>query len=359
MKNKIKILVTGACGVTSRSVVRSIMISEKFKDKCLFIGTDICTNLYGVFEKLYDKVYCVPMHDDPNYRDIINHIIKIEDIDIAIIIPEPEVLYWSEHPFDVKFMKIPPGFARTVLSKKNLYQELKETNYIPNYQIIDKNLLLNDPSSVLLKFPCWIREYSEGTTSGKGSFKPNNYVELVAWLTINPLINNFMLSDYLPGRNLACFLLYNNGSLLKYGVAERIEYMMAKVSVSGITGNTAKGKLLNDNEVCSVSQKCIDTIISKTNETMNGLVVVDLKENSSGQPLVTEINIRHVAFTSSFANAGFNFAEFQLLCLLDRMNEIDPELEYIYPHNNLILRDVDGLPIYVQNFDEIELGQYY
>ena len=38
-----------------------------------------------------------------------------------------------------------------------------------------------------------------------------------------------MLSEYLPGRNLACFLLYHEGKLLKYGVAERIEYLMAKV----------------------------------------------------------------------------------------------------------------------------------
>ena len=70
-------------------------------------------------------------------------------------------------------------------------------------------------------FHVWIRDYSEGTTSGKGSFKPHNIEELNAWLTINPQIETFMLSEYLPGRNLACFLLYNNGKLLKYGVGRK------------------------------------------------------------------------------------------------------------------------------------------
>jgi carbamoyl-phosphate synthase large subunit len=92
---------------------------------------------------------------------------------------------------------------------------------------------------------------------------------------------------------------------------------------------------------------------------MHGLVVVDLKENYSGKPLVTEINIRHIAFTSSFAAAGFNFSEFQLLCMLNRINEISPELVSRFPEDNIILRDVDGLPLYVEHFKELEVGQYF
>ena len=135
MKNKTKVLVTGACGVTSRSVVRSIMISDTFKDKCEFIGTDICDLWYGVYEKLYKKVYRIPRYDEPQYRNMINSIIVDGKIYLAIIIPEPEVLYWSEYPFDINFMKIPPNFSRIVLSKKNLYEELKGTELTPKYQI--------------------------------------------------------------------------------------------------------------------------------------------------------------------------------------------------------------------------------
>jgi len=91
---------------------------------------------------------------------------------------------------------------------------------------------------------------------------------------------------------------------------------------------------------------------------MNGLVVVDMKADENGNPLVTEINIRHVAFSSSFANAGFNLSEYQLLCALNRQNELTTEVEKIYPKNNLILRDVDGQPIYIENYSPINVGEY-
>lgn len=354
---KYRILVTGACGVTSRSVVRSLNKSKYFKNKCLFIGTDVCYNEYGIYEGLYDKVYRVPKFSASNYRAIMQQIIDENNIEYAIIIPEPEVLYWSEHPFNVKFLQIPPIFAKSVLSKLNLYKQLEGTGLTPKYQTIDK-VTLSNANNVKLSYPLWIRDYSEGTTSGMGSFMPKNYEQLKAWLTINDKIDTFMLSEYLPGRNLACFLLYHEGKLLKYGVAERIEYLMAKVAVSKITGNTSKGKLLNDENVFHVAKQAVEEVINQTGETMNGLIVVDLKEDNYNTPKVTEINIRHVAFTSSFANAGLNFSEYQMLILTGQKQLISNSLTNIFPENNIILRDVDGLPIYQSHYKQLQIGEY-
>ncbi|MCC8111769.1 MAG: hypothetical protein LIO74_09320 [Ruminococcus sp.] len=353
MEKKYKILVTGACGVTSRSVVRSLNRSAYFKDQCEFIGTDVCYNLYGIYEGLYSRVYQVPAYHAPNYREAIQEIIDAHDIEYAIIIPEPEALYWSENPFPVKFFRIPPKFGRAVLSKLHLYELLQGTGLIPDFQLVNKKEILESANSVKLSYPMWIRDYSEGTTSGMGSFAPDNYEELKAWLCINKKVDTFMLSEFLPGRNLACFLMYDNGKLLKYGVAQRIDYLMAKVAVSGITGNTSRGKLLNDENVFDVARNAVEYVTSTTGETMNGLVVVDLKENADGKPMVTEINLRHVAFTSIFANAGFNFSEYQMLLLSGQKDLIPDELTMQFPENNIMLRDVDGLPIYLSDFEGI------
>lgn len=354
---KFRILVTGACGVTSRSVVRSLNNSVFFKDKCIFIGTDVCYNEYGIYEGLYDRVYRVPKFSDPNYRTIMQKIIDDNKLEYAIIIPEPEVLYWSQNPFNIRFLRIPQGFAKSVLSKLNLYKLLEGTDLTPEYQIINKSLL-NDTNNIRLSYPMWIRDYSEGTTSGMGSFMPKDYEQLKAWLTINEDIETFMLSEYLPGRNLACFLLYHEGKLLKYGVAERIEYLMAKVAVSKITGNTSKGRLINDENVFKIAKQAVEKIITQTGEIMNGLVVVDLKEDSCHNPKVTEINIRHVAFTSSFANAGLNFSELQMLILTNQKQLISPSLTKIFSKDNIVLRDVDGLPIYLEHYCKLHLGEY-
>lgn len=354
---KYRILVTGACGVTSRSVVRALNGSAVFGGACEFVGTDVCRLEYGLYEGLYEKIYKVPYFNDPTYRGTMERIIARERVDYAIVIPEPEALYWSEHPFDVKFHRIPPKFGRSVLSKKNLYDNLAGLSIVPRYQILGREDILSHPEKAALAYPFWVRDYAEGSTSGKGSFKAEDAEGLRAWAVINRGIPSFMLSEFLPGRNLACFTLFSNGKLLKYGVAQRIDYVMGKVAVSGITGNTSKGKLLNEPKALEASLKAIETILAKTGEAMNGLVVTDLKCNARNEPIVTEINLRHVAFTSTFANAGLNFCEYQLLLLSGREAEIPPGLTITFPETNVMLRDVDGLPIYRTDYAPLAIGE--
>lgn len=354
-----KILVTGACGVTSRSVVRSLNHSAVFGGKCEFIGTDVCNLEYGIYEGLYDKVYRVPYFNDPSYRPMMERIIAETGVEYAIVIPEPEMLSWCENPFNVKFHRIPPKFGRSVLSKKNLYDNLAGLPIVPKYQILSREEIMEHSDRVGLTYPFWVRDFAEGSTSGKGSFKAESVAELQAWATINRGIPAFMLSEFLPGRNLACFTLFSNGRLVKYGVAERIDYVMGKVAVSGITGNTSKGRLLNCPEALDVSLAAINAILAKTGETMNGLVVTDLKCDASGRPVVTEINLRHVAFTSTFASAGLNFSECQMLILSGRADEIAPGQTLEFPDDNIMLRDVDGLPIYRTGYRTLEMGESF
>lgn len=141
--------------------------------------------------------------------------------------------------------------------------------------------------------------------------------------------------------------------------AQRVEYPMAKVAVSCITGNTSKGKLLNEDKIKNAALRAINHLCKQTGATMNGLVVVDMKEDEEGNPLITEINIRHVAFSSSFAMAGHNIAEAQLLLALNRDDEIEGEVEKRYPAGNLLLRDVDGMPIYIENEYPLEIGEAF
>jgi len=239
-----------------------------------------------------------------------------------------------------------------------LYDLLSESNLIPKYQIVNKNEILSDSFINPFGYPSWIRDFSNGCSSGKASFKPLNKKQLNAWAIINPEINYYMLAEYLPHRNYACHLLYYKGKLLKVGVYERLDYFMKKVTVSGISGNISKGKLINNLNVNNNATKAIDIICKKNNEIMHGLIVVDLKEDINHNPLITEINLRHVAATSSFASAGFNLSEFHLLTALNRVSEIDNVIEKKYPAQNLILRDIDGLPVWITKHKLLKIGEY-
>lgn len=353
-----KILITGACAVSARSVLRSLKMSELFKD-AEFIGWDMCSLLYGVYAGEFDRVYKVPAAGEPNYRKIAQDILDNERPDAVIVVPEVEVLYWSKNPFDVPHIVPPSKFAELVISKERLFDALADSGLVPDYQNIPSDEIMKADFENPLGYPVWIRDGAVGTASAKGAFKAGSLAELQAWVKINPNTTQFQLSQFLPGRNLGCFCLFKDGKLIKMAQAERIEYIMAKVAVSGITGNTSKGKLLNENKIKNVALNAIDLVCKITGEQMNGLVVVDMKEDAIGNPIITEINIRHVAFSSSFAMAGQNISEAQLLLTLDRDSEVRGSVQKDYPEGNLMLRDVDGAPIYIENERQIAIGDFY
>lgn len=352
-----KILITGACAVSARSVLRSLKMSEKFRDS-EFIGWDTCGLLYGVYAGDFDKIYKVPPVSEHDYKAVVTKILEAEHPDAVIIVPEVEVLYWSHRPFQVPHIVPPPAFSETVISKERLFKALEGTGLTPKSYSAKSTSILNETFDNPLGYPVWIRDGAAGTASAKGAFKAYSLEELQAWVKINPATEQFQLSEFLPGRNLGCFCLFRDGRLIKMAQAQRIEYIMAKVAVSGITGNTSEGKLLNEDKIKDTALRAIELVCDKTGERMNGLVVVDMKEDLQGNPIITEINIRHVAFSSSFAMAGHNIAEAQLLLALNRETEITGDVEKIYPPGNLLLRDVDGIPIFITGELDLETGTY-
>ena len=92
---------------------------------------------------------------------------------------------------------------------------------------------------------------------------------------------------------------------------------------------------------------------------MEGIIAVDLKESNAGKYYITEINLRHVAATSSFALGGFNLTEFQLDIINNDIEHWDHEIERKWPKNNIILRDIDGRPSLIENYEIPKVGESY
>ncbi|WP_303011260.1 hypothetical protein [uncultured Bacteroides sp.] len=352
-----KIVITGACAVSARNVLRSLKMSEKFKN-ATFIGWDLCSILYGVYSKDFDRLYKVPEVNNPMYRKVILDILNHEKPDAVMVLPEVEVLYWAKYPFDIPHITPPANFCELAISKRKLFNLLEGTGLVPASVDLSRKDAFDDNYKLPLEFPMWVRDASAGTASGKGSFKANNITELRAWVMINTGIDNFQISEFCPGGNYGVLCLFEHGKLLKLAIAERLEYIMAKVAVSGITGNTSKGRFLNDEHIKLRALEAIDHVCKATKSVMHGVVVVDMKADTDGIAKVTEINIRYVAYNNLLANAGFNLAEYHLLTAMGRSNELTPEIEMQFPKNNLWLRDVDAIPVYVEEHSDLQVGEY-
>lgn len=347
------ILITGVGGPTPRSFAISLKKYSEHKNVRL-IGTDINPLAIGLYRKdLFDKSYIVPRATDENYWDSINEIIKKESIDYAVILPELEVLVWADKQ-ENGGLPCSTLLPNSELSKF-LVDKSKMTSVLEPYDLVPKSVEftrdVKDFSHIFEKLgeQFWVR--SSSGTSGLGSLLIDSVTSLQNWIQINPNVNDFLASTYLPGRNLACKLLYWNGKLVRSACAERVNYIMAKVAPSGITGNTSFGRLLNEPDLVDVASKAMDIMFKETGAPKHGFFTADFKEDEDGKPYITEVNVRHVAFTQCFAAGGANFAA-DTITLLSNPESFDMTYKmYEFAPNLIFLRDVDDLPILMNEND--------
>jgi hypothetical protein len=338
-----RILITGACGVTPRAIARSLHMSRRLRDATL-VGTDRGGNWYGFFEGLYDRIYLVPDTQDPRYVDVMREICRKEAIDVVVVSPEAEVLYWCGRELPAPTLLPSSRVVRAAVGKKSLYDALGGSGLIPRYGIVTRADLLGRSGLDFDQGPVWLRDFSDASSSGMGAIKVSNAEQAYAWAYLNPEINDYMVAEYLPGRNFACCILFHGDELLKAACYERLDYFMERLVVSGVTGNISRGRLVNDSRLTTTAEQAIRLVSRQHNEPAHGLFTVDMREATDGSPKVTEINVRHTAGTSALAAGGANLAEAQVLASLGRRDEIG-DVVVTFAEDNIILRDIDGPPL--------------
>lgn len=349
MDNK-RILITGVGGPTPRSIAMSL----KSYNNCYkyeLVGVDCDRHAIGLYQDfIFNKTYLVPLASDPCYWEQMDKIIRDNKIDIAIVQSEQEVLEWSRR---VKQASLPckvliPEFnlVKLAIDKSEVSETLYPCGLAPLSLVFTKGKGSISEIENKLGYPFWVR--GAVGSSGFGSLKVENKNMLEGWLAIKHDVDNFLASKYLPGRNLACKLLYYKGKLMRSACAQRVQYIMSKVSPSGITGNTSFGRMLNDRRVLDIARQGIEILFEKTGSEKHGLFTIDLKEDENGKPLITEVNVRHIAFTSCFAAAGANLVEDSIRLLLDD-NSFERDFKlYEFKENLIFLRDVDALPVVIK-----------
>ena len=342
-----KILITGVGGPTPRSFAIALK-KYSFYKRFELIGTDINPLAIGLYQNdLFNKTLLVPSATSPDYWSAIEKLIKENNIDFAVILPELEVIEWSKRKEtgSLPCKALIPDFsmAELLVDKSKMTEILKDLDIVPLSVTFSRDTTNLKEVFDVLKGNFWVR--STSGTSGLGSLKVEDEDSLKNWIQINPKVDQFIASKFLPGRNLACKMLYHNGKLMRTACAERVNYIMAKVAPSGITGNTSFGRLLNEPELVKEAKRAMDHLFEYTGAKQHGFFTVDFKEDENGKPYITEINVRHVAFTQCFAAGGANFPSDTI-----RLISEDPSFDtnykmYEFEKDLIFLRDVDSLPI--------------
>jgi len=150
-----------------------------------------------------------------------------------------------------------------------------------------------------------------------------------------------MGSEYLPGRNISCEMIFKNGKLEAYFQKHRLSYLVKKVEprvFRGI-GSSAVAKCIDDREILDVSLKAVSRISRKP----QGIYAVDLREDEYGNPKITEINAgRFLTASYVFYYKAYNlpklFVELALGLKKSKLGE--------YPEGKGIIRQIDQEPYF-------------
>lgn len=150
-------------------------------------------------------------------------------------------------------------------------------------------------------------------------------------------------------------MLYYNGEHIKGAALECVEYVMANTAPSHFTGNTHFGRFLNEDRINKFCDDCIKYLEKKLGVPAHGILSFDLKEDKNGNMKVTEVNIRHMAYTGIMAHVGFDLIEDTIRIHEEgdsRNVERDPYHHYEKPY--IFLRDVDVEPIVLESEEIFE-----
>lgn len=353
MSDRLCILVTGVGGPTPASVAVSLKRFSSYANYWL-LGVDANPLATGLYRKeLFDATEVVPPANSPNYWSAIESLVQKYDIDLALVQPEVEVVEWSrrkaEGELPCKALLPDYRLARLLVDKAAMSDALSGTGLVPVSVGLKRDLANLDEVESALPYPFWIRASSG--SSGLGSLLVEDRDSLSSWVKINKNVETFLCSEFLPGRNLACKLLYFEGQALRAACAERVNYIMAKIAPSGITGNTSFGRLLNERKPVELAMAAMNRLFEASGAPKHGFFTLDFKEDEAGEPKITEVNVRNVAFNGCFAQLGANFSEDTVGLLVDDQQFDTNFRQYRFDDDYVFIRDVDVEPVVLRETD--------
>ena len=307
-----RILIIGCGGSAGYNFVRSLKMSE---EEFVTIGTDI--NREHLELSNCDIKYLVPKNTNKKYIDIINKIIAVEKIDFMHIQPDVEVAFWSKNRdrINTKF-ELPTENAIELCHNKMEFNTLLSENKIP----VPESYQFNNKLDIKRAFEKLIRNHEKiwvraiRGAGSKASLPIKNLEHAEMWIDYwnknkNTTYSDFMLSEFLPGKEYAFQSIWKDGELITSQARERQEYVFGNLMPSGQSSSPAVAETVHNKLVNKIATDAIRLV----DKNATGIFCVDLKENNKGIPSVTEINIGRFFTTNDFfSEAGCNMPLYYL-----------------------------------------------
>jgi carbamoyl-phosphate synthase large subunit len=308
------VLVTGIGGSIGVDVARSLRRDPSIR----VIGGDASPWGVKIGERLCDAVVRLPRsdRDAPGFVDAIDRVVAEHGVDLAFVNPDFELAAVATagraprnaHPLP------PPAVIGASLDKSATVAAVGKVAELP------RSLEVTGAEGVARAFaelgsPLWLR-CSIGA-GGKGAIQVASAAEAAAWIgywTARGWTGRWLFQEFLPGRNLNWTGLYVRGELRVTAAMERLRYFLGDAAPSGVSGQVSLCATVDPRPLAAIS----DRVVRALDPAPHGLYSVDLREDASGAPRVTEVNPRLAGRPWLYTNAGVNLPLATVRAMLDR-----------------------------------------
>jgi len=280
-----RILVTGAGGIGGVNFVRALRAS---KEEFFIAGTDF--NKYYLQFPALDVRINSPRHSDPNFIKLIKEIVEKNKISFVHPSPTSEAQVISQNKKSINAKTLLPESEIIAQDKLVVQKKLAENDItVAKTKTIGSSSEIDEAFGAFGKGPVWVR--AKKGAGGNLSLLCDNASEAKHWINLwvekkKASFDDFMLQQYLSGKNLAWDSFWYEGKLVASFTRERIEYPFKHISPSGITGTPTVSKIVTDKEANKLGEKAIRAVDKKP----HGNYAVDLKGDSDNKFYVTEVD---------------------------------------------------------------------
>lgn len=301
-----RILVTGAGGSAAANFVHSLRLAD---EPYFIAGAD--ASPYHLELADVDVRYLLPRVDDPSYLSALNELIDAEGVELVHPQPDGEVSFLARYRDEVRALTYLPSEGTVSLCQdKALFAESIRAAGLPSpefYRADSEASLREATGRILASHPkAWVRA---ATGAGARAGLPvTNADQAVNWARYwvearNLTYGDFMVSEFLPGREFAFQSVWQDGRLVTSQGRERLQYLFGHLVPSGQTSTPSVARTVHRHDVNELAISAIQLVDPEA----SGVFCADLKENADGEPLLTEINPGRFFTTSNFfSTAGLN-----------------------------------------------------
>ncbi len=338
-----RLLVTEAGTGASEYLIRSLRGGD---DAFVIVGCH--WDQFFLRNSSADRRWVVPTPSDPGYAAAVSRIVEREGIDLILPNADESVaaLSAARRRFPRHLLLPRHKVVRLCQDKYALNKFLSRCDVpVPETRAV-RHLAGVDAvfRSLASHSPLWCRIRSGSNSRGAAPVatpeQARSWIRYWSEMRAVPP-RDFTLSEYLPGRDFACLMLWNDGTLILAKTCERLSYFFASSQPSGQSSMAGLSKTVHEPRLVETCTRAIRALDARA----SGVFSIDLKGDGRGEPRITEINAgRLIAQTILLDRAG----KHNLTLTYARLALGEPVTlrdEYESPVDHYFVRNVDAEPL--------------